>query len=78
VSNLEEQKKHYDKLLTHIENMLERYAEYKEQPEVSVPFGAREKEGSGEEKEHTAYTQLCIEISQLNFDANNPSNQKRV
>ena len=71
MSDLEEQKKHYDELLTLIEAMLEKYSKYKEHPEDHVEFGVIEKEGLGRDIAHTAHNQLCFDISNLNFKANN-------
>ena len=71
MSNIEEQKKHYDELLTLIEAMLEKYSKYKEHPEVLVEFGVIETEGLGRDTAHTAHNQLCFDISNLNFKANN-------
>ena len=58
-------KTHYNELLTYIEEMSKKYAEYKELPEVFVEFGAIEKEGLDAEKERTAYTQLINDIDIL-------------
>ena len=63
-------KTHYNELLTLIEEMLEKYAKYKEHPEDHVEFGVIEKEGLGRDIAHTAHNQLCFDISNLNFKAN--------
>jgi len=68
---IEEQKTHYGKLLENIERMLEKYKNYKDQPEVSVEFGVIAKEGLGNDEERTAYTQLIHDIEQLYFEAEN-------
>ena len=71
MSDIEEQKKHYDKLVTYIEGMMKRYSEHRDHPEDNAPFGVIEKEGLGEDKAHTYYTQLRFDISELNSEANN-------
>jgi len=68
---IEEQKTHYNKLLENIEKMLEKYKNYKDHPEDSVPFGVIAKEELGSDKERTAYTQLIHDIEQLYFEAKN-------
>ena len=70
MSNIEEQKKHYDELLTLIEEMLEKYSKYKEHPEDHVEYGVIEEEGLGTDIAHTAHNQLRFDISNLNFKAN--------
>ena len=71
MSSLEEQKKHYDKLLTIIEGMINQYGNHRDHPEDLSKYGVIEKEGLGEDKEHTYYTQLRFDISLLNSIANN-------
>ncbi|MCH7968597.1 MAG: hypothetical protein IH841_05060 [Thaumarchaeota archaeon] len=69
--NLEEQKKHYDELLTHIEKMFEKYKKYKDDPVAFVPYGAITKAELGKADERTAYTQLVNDIGQLYSEAKN-------
>ena len=71
MGKLEEEKKHYDELLAHIERMLETYNKYKDHPEDFVEFGVIVKEGLGSDKERTYYTQLIYDIEQLYFKAKN-------
>jgi len=51
-------KTHYNELLTLIEEMLEKYAKYKEHPEDHVEFGVIKKEELGKDEERTDTTQL--------------------
>ena len=69
MGKIEEQKTHYDRLLEHIERMLETYKNYKDHPEDFVEFGIIAKEQLGKEEERTAYTQLINDIKQLFFEA---------
>ena len=69
MGKIEEQKTHYDRLLEHIERMLETYKNYKDHPEDFVEFGIITKEQLGKEEERTAYTQLINDIKQLFFEA---------
>lgn len=71
MSDIEKQKKHYDELVTLIEEMLEEYSKYKEHPEAHVEYGIIEEEGLAKDTAHTAHNQLCFDISNLNFKANN-------
>jgi len=71
MGKLEEEKKHYDKLLAYIERMLETYNKYKDHPEDFVGFGVIAKEGLGNDKERTAYTQLINDIGLLYHEAKN-------
>ena len=69
MGKLEEEKKHYDELLAHIERTLETYNKYKDHPEVFVEFGAIAKEQLGKDEERTAYTQLINDIVGLYREA---------
>ncbi len=71
MKNQEEQKKHYKELLLHIEKMLEKYKNFKDDPVVFVPYGAISKAELGKADERTAYTQLVNDIEQLYHEAKN-------
>lgn len=71
MGKLEEEKKHYNKLLEYIEGILKRYEGHKDRPEAFVGFGVVAKEGLGSDKERTYYTQLINDIELLYFKAKN-------
>ena len=66
-----DKKTHYNELLTLIEEMLEKYAKYKEHPEDHVEFGVIKKEELGKDEERTAYTQLIHDIWMLYHTTSN-------